>query len=126
MKTILVVEDEKPLLEVVEKKLSLSGFEVVTAREVNQAVNYLKELPHVDCIWLDHYLFGDKNGLDLVAIIKNNPKWKNIPIFVVSNTASAEKVNTYLHLGIQKYYTKANYKLGDIITEINKTIEKGE
>jgi len=35
-KTILVVEDERPLLEVVQIKLEGGGFDVVTARSVGQ------------------------------------------------------------------------------------------
>jgi DNA-binding NtrC family response regulator len=38
-KTILVVEDEKPLADAVKKKLEISGFDVVTARNVEQAIN---------------------------------------------------------------------------------------
>lgn len=123
-KTILVLEDEKPLLDVIEKKIQLCGCEAVTARTVEQGINYLKELPKVDCIWLDHYLFGDKNGLDFVAEVKNNLQWKNIPIFVVSNTASPDKVQTYLQLGVEKFFTKSDYKLEDILVEIKKSMEE--
>lgn len=119
---ILVLEDEQTLLDVITKKLSLCDFEVLKASDVEGAIKLLSENTKVDCIWLDHYLFGDKDGLDFVAEIKNNPAWKDIPVFVVSNTASAEKVNSYLHLGVEKYYTKANYKLEDIINDITNSL----
>jgi two-component system, OmpR family, phosphate regulon response regulator PhoB len=119
-KTILVVEDEKPLMDAVKKKLDLGGFDVVTARSVDQALSYLKDLEQVDLVWLDHYLIGKENGLDLVAKMKSDgSKWKKIPIFVVSNTATPDKVQSYLHLGIDKYFTKADYRLDDIIKDIN-------
>jgi len=119
-KTILVVEDEKPLMDAVKKKLEISGFYVVTARDVAQAIGYLEDLERIDLVWLDHYLLGKENGLDLVAKMKEEgSKWKNVHIFVVSNTATPDKVNTYLHLGVDKYYTKANYRLDDIIKDIN-------
>jgi len=122
-KTILVVEDEKPLMDAVKKKLELSGFYVVTARDVEQALGYLEDLEKVDLVWLDHYLLGKENGLDLVTKMKaENSKWRNIHIFVVSNTASPDKVNSYLHLGVDKYYTKADYRLDDIINDINSVI----
>jgi len=120
--TILVVEDELPLLQAIQMKLEKNGFGVVTARSVKQAKMYLEELKKVDVIWLDHYLIGEESGLDFVAEIKNSKKWKSIPIFVVSNTASAEKVKTYLALGVNQYYTKSNYKLEQIIAEIKKAI----
>lgn len=126
-KNILVVEDEKPLLEAIKQKLELDNFSVVTARSVWQAINYLQDIKKIDVIWLDHYLLGKENGLDFVAKIKeDDSKWKNIPIVVVSNTATPEKIKTYLRLGINKYYTKADYRLDQIIEDINKFLDSGE
>jgi len=124
-KTILVVEDEQPLVDAIKIKSEKSGFKVVTARTVEQALGYLKEEIKIDVIWLDHYLLGKENGLDLVAQIKDeNSKWKNIPIFVVSNTASPEKVKAYVTLGVSKYYTKADFRLEDILNDIKKHLEE--
>ena len=123
---ILVVEDEKPLQEAIRIKMEKSDFEVVTARAVDQALGLMEDLTQVDVIWLDHYLLGRENGLDFVAKLKNNEKWKTIPIFVVSNTASADKVKTYLKLGVEKYYTKADFRLDSIIEEIKKSLVTGQ
>ena len=124
-KTILVVEDERPLLDAIKKKLEATGFDVVTSRTVGQALNYLEEVEKVDAIWLDHYLLGKEDGLEFVAKLKNKEgDWKKIPIFVVSNTASADKVQSYMQLGVNKYYVKAENRLDNIISEINGVLEK--
>ncbi|MAZ40505.1 hypothetical protein CL654_00080 [bacterium] len=118
-KTILVVEDERPLLEAIHSKLTKSGFEVVTARTVEEALDGLKK-GDVQAIWLDHYLMGKETGLDFLSEIKTDGSpLKNIPVFVVSNTASEDKVRSYLHLGIEKYFVKAEKRLDEIISEIN-------
>lgn len=123
-KTILVMEDEKPLLEVIKAKLEAGGFTVVTARAVEQAMGYLKEGVKIDAIWLDHYLLGKESGLDFVAQLKaDGTNWKQIPIFVVSNTASPDKVKSYLRLGVNKYYTKVDHSLGQIIADIKGFLE---
>jgi DNA-binding response OmpR family regulator len=122
-KTILVVEDEESLLNIIEKKLSTSGFKVLTARDIDQSLKCLKEFDDVACIWLDHYLLGKKNGLDLVIEVKGNSKWKDIPIFVVSNTAGSDKIKSYLELGVEKYYTKSDYSLGRIVADIKKELK---
>ena len=63
--------------------------------------------------------------MNLVANIKgNNSKYGDLPIFVISNTASEEKVNSYLELGVSKYYTKADHSLSDIIEDIKKALSK--
>ncbi len=122
-KVILVVEDEQPLLEAISIRLKKSGFEVVTARSVEQAKNHLEDIQNIDAVWLDHYLLGKENGFDFVVSCKTDHAWcKHIPIFVVSNTASNEKVKAYLKLGISKYYVKAEKRLEDIIVEMKQEL----
>ncbi len=118
-KTILVIEDERPLIEAIKTKLENNGFAVTTARTVEQALNYLEDLGIIDAIWLDHYLLGKEDGLDFVTKLKGHDgKWKHIPIFVVSNTASPDKVQSYIRFGISKYYVKAEHRLDGIVNEI--------
>lgn len=144
-KTILVIEDEKPLLDVVHSRLQKKGFGVMTARSVDevfnagieessmgiiavhsiqQALDYLEDLEKVDAIWLDHNLLGKENGFDLVKKIKaNGGRWKKVPIFVVSNTEASKTIKSYVDLGVYKYYVKSNHKLDDIIGDIHKHLD---
>ena len=122
--TILIVEDEQPLLNVIRNKLRTRGFEVVTARTVKQAVDYINEVDGIDLIWLDHYLEGDENGLDLVMYLKQNLNDKShIPIFLVSNTSYPEKYQSYLALGVDKYYTKSNFSFNQIVDDVINYLE---
>jgi CheY-like chemotaxis protein len=145
-KTILVIEDERSLLKVINLRLKKKGFGVMKARSVDEvfnagldekglsiiaassiknALNYLEELEKIDAIWLDHNLLGKENGFDLVKKIKaNGGRWKKIPIFVVSNTEGSETIKSYVNLGIKKYYVKSNHRLDDIIKDINLYLGK--
>lgn len=118
----LVVEDERPLAEAIKTKLEADNFEIVTARTINQALDLLKEVTSIKFIWLDHYLIGNKTGLDFLAEIKSHQIWKKIPVYVVSNTASKQNELSYLELGIQNYYVKANHSLEEIVSNIKKDI----
>ncbi len=144
-KTILVIEDERPLLEVINAKLEKSGFGVIAARSVEeafnakikknglgiitvrsieQALNYLESLEKVDAIWLDHHLLGEEDGLDFIKKFKaNGGRWNKIPVFVVSNAASPETVKSYVDFGVSKYYVKSDHRLDEIINDI-KTLLK--
>jgi response regulator of citrate/malate metabolism len=125
IKVILVIEDERPLVQVIQKKLEKVGFEVVTARTVDQGLNYMKEIETIDAVWLDHYLLGEKNGLDFVIELKKiGSKFIKIPIFVVSNTASNTAVQSYLRLGISKYYVKAEHRLDGIVNDVKLFLDK--
>ena len=123
-KTILVIEDERPLVAAIEMKLEKNGLSVTTARTVEQGLCYLEDIDNIDAVWLDHYLLGKETGLDFVAKLKSSEsKWKKIPIFVVSNTASSSNVRSYMRLGVSKYYVKAEYRLDEIIGEIKAFLD---
>lgn len=122
---VLVVEDEKPLLDAIKIKLEKNNFEVVTSRTIEQAKNYVEDLKKIDAIWLDHYLMGKENGLDFIAWCKegDNAKCKQVPVFVVSNTASPDKVATYMRLGATEYFVKSNHRLDDIVCAVLKDLD---
>lgn len=139
-KTILVIEDERPLLEAINAKLEKSGFNVISARSVEEAFNanlkknatgaidiasieqaldYLESLERVDAIWLDHHLLGNEDGLDFVKKFKaNGGRWNKIPVFVVSNAASPKTIQSYVKAGVSKYFVKSDHRLDEIIKDI--------
>jgi len=123
-KRVLIIEDEEMLLQAISKKLVLSGFETITCTNAKEALDSLGGLDGVvDAIWLDYYL-PDMNGLEFMNEIKNNERWVNIPVIVVSNSASEEKKNSMLALGVRRYVLKAKYRLEDIVKIIKKVIEE--
>jgi len=139
-RTILVIEDERPLLEAINAKLVKNGFDVIAARSVEQAfdaklgkngskvmtiqsieeaLNYIESLERVDAVWLDHHLLGEENGLDFVKKFKaNGGRWNKIPVFVVSNAASPKTVQSYIRAGVSTYYVKSDHRLDKIVKDI--------
>jgi len=114
--TVMVVEDEVLLLEAITKKLQLGNFSVKGFASGREALEELKkgaDLP--DLIWLDYYL-GDINGKEFLEMMKPilGDKW--IPVMVVSNSASPQKVAEVMDLGVSKYLLKAEHRLEDLIT----------
>lgn len=122
--TILVIEDERPLQSAIRLKLELNGFNVLTAQSIDRALEYMEEVPDIAVVWLDHYLLGKGTGIDFVVKLKNHKKWFSVPIFVVSNTASPDKVQSYLQLGVNKFYTKADYRLDQIVEAIHFSLQE--
>lgn len=82
MYTILFMDSDRRLLEVLKKVLSKKGNRIVTTEPVYQILNLVKaERP--DLIVLD-YLMGEVNGGELCGILKGNIDTKDIPIIVYS------------------------------------------
>lgn len=123
-KHILVVEDERPLAEAIKIKLESTGFNVTVSQTVADAKEALDSEKNFDAMWLDHYLLGKESGLDLVAKLKEEgSKWRELPVFVVSNTASPDKVQSYIQLGVENYYVKSDHSLESIINDIKEQLK---
>ena len=124
MHTVMIIEDETFLLEAIKKKFSSSNINTVSCTSGKQALDYLTNLPTLpQAIWLDYYL-KDMNGLDFMLSIKKNPLWKHIPIIVVSNSASEEKVKQMLALGAHQYILKAEVRLQDMVETFKTILDK--
>jgi DNA-binding response OmpR family regulator len=114
-KVILIVEDESGIAGAVKVKLENEGFKVFVADSVEMATE-IYEQNNVSFVWLDHYLRGTRTGLDFIAYVKDENK--DIPVFVVTNTASSDERYSYLKLGADRYYVKTNYTLSELIEEV--------
>ena len=125
----MIVEDENLLLQAISKKLQLNNFETVTCISGHQAIDYLENLDSLvelpDFIWLDFYL-KDMNGLTFMSKLKENPKWQKIPVIVISNSASPDKVESMMTLGAKEYLVKAEHRLDEIIVIIRDMLDKTE
>lgn len=113
--TILIVEDDDILLEAITKKLHLNNINTLGSVRGNQGLSYLNDMETLpDAIWLDYEL-TDMDGEKFVTELRKNPKLLNIPIFVISNSASQAKIDIMMNFGIKKYLLKSKYRLDEII-----------
>ena len=119
---LLIVEDELPLLEAIILKARSQGFEPVSARSVNEAKEMLNNIPSIDAVWVDHFL-PEANGIELVKYMKHDQRFKNIPIFLVSNVVEPDIVNDYMKSGIAGYYTKVLISLQDTMRDIKSRLD---
>lgn len=120
--TVMVVEDEHLLLKAIERKLKLNDLNVIACESGEEAwENLAKKQKMPDAIWLDYYL-GDTNGIEFMQKLRNNKKWSDIPVLVVSNSANPDKVGAMMALGAKDYLLKADYRLEKLVSEIQSLI----
>ena len=103
--TILVVDDEPQIVEVVQDYLKQAGFRVLTARDGQTAMTTARhERP--DLLVLDLMLPGGMDGLDVCRSIRQDPALTNLPIIIL--TARTEEMDRLigLELGADDYITK--------------------
>lgn len=87
MQTVLVVDDEFGVAEVVQSILEDEGYRVATAINGKQALARLGELTP-DLIILD-YMMPIMDGTQTLAAIRNDPAFANLPVIMMSSLEEA-------------------------------------
>lgn len=94
--SILFVDDEKDILEILAFTFSRYFQRVYTASSFDEAVQILA-LHHVDCVITDFMMPG-KNGLDLVSFV--HKRYPKVPLIILTGNADNVKIEEKLEYGI--------------------------
>lgn len=102
--TILVIEDEEDIRELVKYNLHRENFGVLEAKTGEEGLKLVERtLP--DMIFLDLMLPG-KDGLEICRILKRNERTQNIPVIMMTARGEESDIITGLELGADDYIVK--------------------
>jgi len=103
-KKVLIVDDEKDIVELITYNLSKEGFVTDSASDGEKALTKIKKSSY-DLLILDLMLPG-LHGMELCRILKNDPNTSSLPIIML--TAKGEEIDKVLGLemGADDYITK--------------------
>ena len=117
-KTVLIIEDEELLLNVLSKKIEDKNFNVITAMDGEEGLTKIKkEKP--DLILLDMML-PKIDGFGVLRKLKEDKN--NIPIIIISNSGQPVDIDEALKLGVRDYLIKAKFEPNEIIDKINNCL----
>src|SRR5277367_5023912 len=100
-RTILVIEDQKDLADLVQRRLSQEGFDVIVAMDGISGLQIAKE-HRPDLIVLDINMPG-LDGLQVCQQLRAEPRHAHLPILILSARASAADRVVGLELGADDY-----------------------
>lgn len=120
MATILIIEDDKFLSDLLYKKLTEEKFSVLMAVDGEQGIKEIRE-GKPDLVLLDLILPG-MNGFEVLKRAKEDSELKKIPVIVLSNLGQKEDVERAKKLGSEDYLVKAHFTLEEIVQKIRKYI----
>ena len=104
MKRILVVDDDKGALTLIGIMLERGGFQVVKAKDGNDALNMLdSDTP--DMIILDLMMPG-MDGFKLTSLIRERPETAQTPVLILSARSDASSVINSMERGATDYLSK--------------------
>ena len=103
-KKILVVDDEIDTVELIHTVLEHEKFEVWKAINGKDALEQVKRMP--DLILLDVRMPGGLSGLDVCKQLKQDEKYKDIPVIIFSAKVLDRDIELGLKAGAVEYVTK--------------------
>lgn len=102
--TILVVEDEPAITELVRFTLQSAGWEVAAVQNAAEAWQYLQQrMPHL--ILLD-WMLPDESGLRLLSRIRSDRNFNALPVIMLTAKSMEEDKVAGLDTGADDYVTK--------------------
>lgn len=119
---ILIIEDEKVLSELLEKKIKEEGYEVFIAMDGEEGLELMKkEKP--DLVLLD-IIMPKMDGFKVMEEMNKDPELnlKKIPVVIVSNSGQPVEIDRALDLGVRDYLIKTQFDPIEVIDKIKKQI----
>ena len=115
-KTILLVEDEPLLANLLKQRLEKDGYTMLSAGDGEEALSVLKA-NHPDLILLD-IILPKMSGFELMEKLKDNPAYGSSPIVIISNLGQDSDIEKGKILGAIGYFVKAKLSIEDLIKRI--------
>ncbi len=119
-KTILIVEDNTFLSNVISQKLSLRGARALTYTNGLEGLAAIRvEKP--DLVLLD-ILMPIMNGYEVLQVLNNEGLTADIPIIVISNSGQPVEIERIKALGVREYLIKADFEPDDVLQKVYETL----
>jgi len=119
-KSVLIVEDEGAMQRALKNKLEKAGYDVLLANDGAEALEQMKE--HKPQLMLLDLIMPKLDGISVLREVKVNDELKNIPVIILTNLSSGDKVAEAMQLGTFDFLVKANYSLDDVLSKVKERI----
>ena len=120
-KAILVVEDEKPLLNALSAKLQNEGYEVIEAEDGEVGLKLaIKRKP--DLILLD-IILPKMDGITLLEKLRENVWGKSAKVIILSNLSDWDNTYKAVNLNVHDYLVKSDWDIKDVIKKVKSKLK---
>ncbi|MCX6766342.1 MAG: response regulator [Candidatus Moranbacteria bacterium] len=120
-KTILIVEDELPMLKALADKFSLEGFEILEAKDGAEGLETaISKKP--DLIILDIFM-PVMDGKAMFEKLRQDAWGKTVPVIILTNLNPDDKtLEQLMKNGPSYYFIKSKWKLEELVSKVKKEL----
>jgi len=121
-KKILIIEDEKLMLDLLQRKLTKEGYEISVARDGEEGIRVIKEVKP-NLILLD-IIMPKMGGFEVMEEMNKDKELKKIPVIVISNSGQPVELDRAQNLGAKDWMIKTEFDPQEVIDKVVKQIGK--
>ncbi len=119
IKTVLLVDDDKFLLEMYRKKFESKAEKVELALGAEETLTKLREGLNPEIILLD-IIMPNMDGLELLSIIRKENLSPSSIVIMLTNESDRSKIEEAKSLGVKGYIVKATSIPSEVVDEAMK------
>jgi DNA-binding response OmpR family regulator len=103
-RTVLVADDDEDILELVAFRLGRAGYEVITARDGEQALELAREAPPAIAV-LD-VMMPKLTGYEVTRLLREDPATRDVPVILLTARVQEADVDRGFQSGAADYVRK--------------------
>ena len=119
-KKILLVEDEKIMINLLQKKLTQEGYDVKVAVNGEEGLKAMKE-EKPDIVLLD-IIMPKMGGFEVMEEMGKDPVLREIPIVIISNSGQPVELDKAKELGAKDWLIKTEFDPQEVVEKVEKQI----
>ena len=119
---ILMVDDDKMLIDMYKERLELAGYQVEISRDGEEGLAKVHQVKP-DVVLLD-IMMPKVNGYEALASIKSDPATKDIPVIILSALMRDVNKAKAVEAGADDYIIKSEAMPVDVIKKVETVLKK--
>jgi DNA-binding response OmpR family regulator len=119
---ILLIEDDKMLLEMYTAKFTREGFDISTAENGSEGLKAAREMKP-DMVLLD-IIMPKLDGFATLKEIRKDEGIKDVPVILLTNLGQDQDIQKGKDLGADDYFVKANHTPTEIVEKVQDLLKK--
>lgn len=119
-KKILMIEDERIIVDLLKRKLEKEGYQVSVGRDGVEGLEKMRE-DKPELILLD-IVMPRMGGLEVMEKMREDDELKDIPIVVISNSGQPIELDRAKKLGAKDWLVKTEFDPQEVIRKVKKQI----
>lgn len=122
-KNVLLVDDDKFLVDMYSMKFSSSGYQVQACLSVDDAIEALRNGFAPDCILFD-LVMPERDGFSFLQALASEKLAPNVALIALTNQAGDGEKKKAEDLGVSRYIVKASMIPSEVVKVVEEEISK--